>query len=485
MATYRLFQLLIGFLLAVVIEARSAEPASAGFFYHEFPLTLAPGHRTEAAGPLYYHERTEDQRQWGIPPLFSRTDNTGVDATEVDFLYPVFTYDRFGSEYRYQFFQLLSLSGGHNLEKDVPKDRFTIFPFYFQQRSPEPSLNYTAFMPFYGHLKNRLLRDEIHFVMFPLYSQTRKRDIVTDNYVFPIFHLRHGNGLKGWQFWPLVGHEHKSVTTKTNSFDEVETVPGHDKFFAFWPFFFNNHLRLGTENPETQRVLLPLYSLTRSPMRDSSTYLWPFFTYTDDREKKYHEWGAPWPLIGFARGEGKTMNRLWPLFSRAHNDVLESNFYLWPVYKYNRARSEPLDRERTRILFFLYSDLIEKNTLTGAALHRTDLWPLFTARKDLNGNERVQILAPIEPLLPGNKSVERNWSPLWSLWRAEKNPKSGASSQSFLWNLYRHEETPQAKKSSLLFGLIQYQSTPEGARWRWFYLPAATSKKAVESPSPR
>ena len=44
-----------------------------------------------------------------------------------------------------------------------------------------------------------LFRDEIFFVMFPIYSQTRKKDVVTDNYLYPFFHLRHGDGLHGWQ----------------------------------------------------------------------------------------------------------------------------------------------------------------------------------------------------------------------------------------------------------------------------------------------
>ena len=73
--------------------------------------------------------------------------------------------------------------------------RFTLFPIYFQQRSPDPKENYTALASFYGHLRNRLFRDEIFFVMFPIYSETRKRDVVTENYLYPFFDLRHGDGL--------------------------------------------------------------------------------------------------------------------------------------------------------------------------------------------------------------------------------------------------------------------------------------------------
>ena len=181
-------------------------------------------------------------------------------------------------------------------------------------------------------------------------------------------------------------------------------------------------------------------------MRDSTTVIWPFFNYVDDREKKYREWDAPWPLVVFARGEGKTTTRVWPFFSQAHSATLESDFYLWPIYKYNRVHSAPLDRRRTRICFFLYSDLTEKNTETEAVRRRVDFWPFFTYRRDFNGNSRLQVLALLEPFLPSSKSIERDYSPLWSVWRSEKNPRTGAASQSLLWNLYRHDTTPDYQK---------------------------------------
>jgi len=100
-----------------------------------------------------------------------------------------------------------------------------------------------------------------------------------------------------------------------------------------------------------------------------------------------------------------------------------------------------------------------------------DMLPFFTYHRDFNGNTRLQILAPLEPAVPNNRGIERNWSPLWSIWVSEKNLQTGASSQSFLWNLYRHESTPTSKKCSLLLGLFQYQSDTEMKRLRLFYIP--------------
>ena len=123
--------------------------------------------------------------------------------------------------------------------------------------------------------------------------------------------------------------------------------------------------------------------------------------------------------------------------------------------------------------------MTEKNLETGARQHQVDLWPLFTWHRDLNGNRWLQILAPIEPVLPNNRGVERNWSPLWSVWRSESNPQSGATSQSLLWNFYRYDTAPAAKNCSLIFGLFQYQSNREGKCVRLFYVPVVKTRSTV------
>jgi hypothetical protein len=316
--------------------------------------------------------------------------------------------------------------------------------------------------------------------MFPFYSETRKADVVTDNYLYPFFHLRQGVGLNGWQFWPVAGYEHKDVTLRTNLWHETETVAGHDKRFVLWPLYFDETAGIGTTNQSWQQASLPAYSVLRSPLRDSTTVLWPFFSHITEREKKYREWDAPWPLIEYARGEGKTTTRVWPFFSRSHNAKVEDDFYLWPVYKYDRAHPEPLDRERRQLLFFLYSDIKEKNTETGANRRRVDLWPLLAHQRDFNGNSRWQALALLETFVHGSHKMDRDYSPVWSVWRSEKNPRTGAASQSLLWNLYRREVTPAHKRVSVLFGLFQRESDEQSKRASLFYIPISQVNRHPE-----
>ena len=438
------------------------ETSSAGFLFDAFDLTLEPGHRTEAAGPFYYSETRADDTTLAIPPLISFYNNFTLHSGEIDILYPLFSYEHYSDEWRLQLYQLLAFAGGRQPDEFQTK-RFTLFPVYFQQRSQNTNLEYTAVLPFYGRVKNRLFHDDIFCVLFPVFSETRKRDLVTDNYLYPIFHVRHGNGLHGWQAWPFVGNEHKDVTTQTNGFGEITTVAGHENSFVLWPFWLSQDEGIGTANPEKFRASIPLFSLTRSPNRNTTSVFWPLFTVVDEREKKYHEWEGPWPFVIFARGEGKTTDRVWPLFSQSHNPTQESDSYLWPLYYYKRIRSAPLDWQASRVFFYLYVGVTEKNTETGAEKLRRDVWPLFSWHKEFNGSTRLQIFAPIEAILASSRGIERNWSPLWSVWRAEENPRAARSSRSLLWNLYRRDTTPRHEKISGGFGLYQSETQGEGA----------------------
>lgn len=470
-------------------SAQPSEPVSAGPLWAEFALSFAPGERTEALGPFWAAERrwpedwqpTVEQpvppvsriaRTFTLAPLFNWNAEPVVDHVSWELAYPVITYDRYGPEWRLQVFQLLRFTGGAT--QDGARTRsFSLVPFFWFRRSAEdPALNYSAVWPFYGTLQKRLFRDEVRFVMWPAYVQTRRRDVVTDNYLVPLVHTRRGEGMRGWQVWPFYGIEHKFPTARTNGFGEVESVPGYVRRFVLWPFYSAADLGLGSTHPVKQRTLLPFYSLESSPQKDRAIYGWPFGpVFVEDRELNYWQTSVLFPVFTLARGPGKQALRVWPLFGTTRYTNTHSVFAAWPLYSRKATVTPTWERRVTRVGLFLYTDVETRDLRTDRTRRRSDLWPLFLARRDAEGNERFQMLAVLEPFLPENTSIRRLYSPLWALWRSEKNPRAGTASQSLLWNLYRHETRPEGKKCSLLFGLFQYQSTPSGKRWWLFYLP--------------
>ncbi|HOX01776.1 MAG TPA: hypothetical protein P5555_05220 [Candidatus Paceibacterota bacterium] len=456
---------------------------NAGPLWDRSPLTLQSGYRDEMLGPLFGRQQSETQEQFEFHPLFSSIRDPEAGTSGFDLLYPLVTRRRVGEEYRIQLLQLVSFSGGANQAGQQTR-RAAFFPVYFQQWSEDPARNSFALAPFYGHIQNRFNRDDVRFVLLPLYVSTRKRGVVTDNYLFPFFHRRHGPGLEGWQLWPLAGHERQDPITTTNGFEEAELRPGHERRFVLWPLYLDQTTGIGTDASSESRALLPLFFRQHSAERDFRSWAWPFFNYTDDRARHYREWSMPWPVFHVARGEGKHGVRLWPLFQHFERTNRHSDFLLWPLYHHQRQTAETLDRQRTRILFYLYSDLTETDTRTQTSRQRTDLWPLFTARRDREGRQRFQLFAPLEPIFPQTPGIERNYSPLWSVWRSESNPLTGQSRRSLLWNLYRQSDSPACRQWSFLFGAFQFERDEAGRRGRILFIPVGARPAAPAPPAP-
>ncbi len=430
-------------------------------------LTLEPGHEAGVLGPIFTerHAGTDPYSQWTIRPLLSWRGLDDGRSEEWDLLYPLLTYHRTGEESRFQLLQWIGFSGGRH-QTGGDENSTTLFPFYFSRESGDPARDYRALFPVYGTLKGRMMRDRIDFALFPLYAKSQKRDVVTRNYLYPIFHLRDGEGLRGWQIWPLAGHEVKSFNPAAGG---AAAAGGHTRTFVAWPFYQHAESGIGTAQHTTVDALLPLYSLRRAPQRQDTTLLWPFFHYTADAANQYTEYGVPWPMIVWGDGPKKSVHRVWPLFGREQDGELTKAFYLWPLYQHRRLETERILRERERYLGFLYAHTREQRKETGESSERADLWPLYTYQR--NGSRvRRQFLSPVEPLLPDHPGIERNYSPLFALWRSESDAASGRSSTSLLWNLVRTESEPEREKCSLLFGLFRYKSEKEARELRLLWV---------------
>ena len=448
--------------------------------WDDYRLTLRPGEATEAFGPLWGSERSDGSWLWRLSPFVSHIEDPAIQRSEYEVLYPIFSYGRFGGEYAARFLQFFEFTGSTTPD-DEAKDRKTLFPFFYYQKSTNPTNGYCAVLPLYGHLRNRLFRDEVSFVLAPLWVSSKKRGVQTDNVLFPFFHSRHGAGVQGWQMWPLVGSESKEITYRLNNLEEREVVPGHERQFFLLPFFIHERTGIGTENAATSWYFFPAYLQTRSPEMDYTSVF--FFAHRTNRVEKFSEWSAPWPFIGWANGPGKTARRIWPLWGRASSPSLESDFLFWPLYTHRGLTGPTLRRDRTRMLYFAYSDQHLVNTANGDDYRRRDLWPLFTWRKELNGQSRLQVFAPVEPLLPTNQSIERLYAPIWSVYRAEADPKTGQASQSLLWNFWRRDVTPIRTRTSFLFGAVQTQKTASGRQWRFLWRSFnARSRSRIEPP---
>ena len=427
-------------------------------------------------GPLTYHQSSDAGTRWGWPGVFSYQSFKPIDSVEWDFLYPVLRYDRFGDESRLNFMSFFTIDRGDHATGG-PRTRSAFFPFYFSDRGAEPSLNRKALWPVYGHMRRHFLRDEISFFLWPLYVRTEKKDVTTYNFLTPLIHWRKGHQLEGWQFLPFGSWERRKSHVMPNADGSQTFVPGYLKKSVAWPFFQTQQSELQNGDTMTRTALIPFYSLEKAPDRFSLTLPWPVgVTRKVDHQKDYREWGIPWPIITWARGDDKRAIRIWPLFGSQNSPNQQKGFVAWPLLRFQNKRNTASVKNSQQILFHLYKHVEETQRSNNEVLReRWSLWPFFIKERK-NETTSIQWLAPLEAILWDKETLQRHYSPFWAIWRSQKDEVSGRHVRSFLWNVWRSDRSPKGNESSLLFGLFKHKESSSKSHWYVFGRPIGPSR---------
>ncbi|MBW2476512.1 MAG: hypothetical protein JRE63_04210 [Deltaproteobacteria bacterium] len=387
-------------------------------------------------GPLLKYETKDNETEYAFRPFFYHAkDNQGTSMTE--FLYPIFRKQKDKETSTWHFLRLINVDSGPDEMKGFEKSY--LFPFIFSGDHRERG-EYFAIFPLGGTLYGWFGRDEIEFYLFPLYGRTQRNGTRIDNVLWPFFAEISGESETGFKFWPLYGKSRKD---------------GHyQKSFFLWPIFFSEDLDLNTPNPVSKRAVFPLYYSKESSNLSHRVILWPFFSWKDDREKGYKERWTPWPLVRRMSGNDHNGVRNLPFYADETRGDLRNRWYLWPIYKIEEMHTELIDRRRDRILFFLYSDLIEHKIELDRTKRQIALWPFFGYQR-IDEVSHLYLLALLESFFPDNEGIERSWAPLWRLYQ-KKWDQHGNSATSLLWNLYWSEK----RGSNLaweLFPLFEYR----------------------------
>lgn len=443
-------------------------------FWPLFDYRSSPVHQYSSLhllGPLFKLESKGVETEFSLRPLLFHAWETDGEDTYSEVLYPVGSGKTGRGLTSFQSIQLLQYDFGESEEGS--ENEFMLFPFLFygehKERGP-----FFAFFPLGGTLYEKFGRDEINFTLFPLYSRTVKGSTTTTNILYPFFARIQGEDESGFKVWPLYGQSEKRGVYR--------------KRFALWPIFYRQELGLDSDNPRLRRGVFPLYSSDITAQRQARTVLWPFFSHIEDQQRGYEEWNLPWPLIRLTSGRYKEGVRVLPLFADERVGAGRNRWYLWPLYKIEEIDSDYLYRRRDRVLFFLYSDLIESiKEPDSPPKRRRALWPLFQYESN-QGVHHFSTLALLEPFFPDNGGIQRNWAPLWRLYQVRWDDR-GNEISSLLWNLYWKErrgddlawelfplvnyrqENQQVVELSFLKGLLAFRQQDSERRLHLFYLP--------------
>jgi hypothetical protein len=447
MSLRRLIQL-AGASLCLLLSGRAEE--------NVWPLAVTRSDQTGTAewaqyvGPIFFHRHQTDGKDIrGFRPLFLTT-RTG-EAVERNLFYPLFTWKSQPGYSSFSFFHLIEHQS--NAGDTRPRnDRFDIWPVYFSRHASDPEKSYQAFFPIGGTLKNRLGRERISFVLWPLYMQTEKKGRVVTNTPWPIIRSYSGPGYDGFEVWPLFGRN-------THAGD-------YDHRFYLWPLFHYSLDNMAAPVPDKRVVAIPFYASASGPGYISQTYVWPFFGYTHRTQPDvYDERRYFWPFLVQGRGSERMVNRWAPFYTHSIVKGNEKTWYLFPLYRHMDWQSDGLQQDKRQFLFFLYWSLQQRSLTNPAAApaHKTHVWPLFTSWDNGAGRRQVQALSPFEVLFSRNEKIRQLWSPLFALYQYDRQPDTTVR-HTFLWNAITWRRSPDSREFHL-GPLFETKQDPELKRW--------------------
>lgn len=424
--------------------------------------------KTKALGPLLERsEGPEESSFSAFRPFYSISEFPSHEIVRREFLWP-FAYVRNFKQQRA--WHVLIMAHGTNFDVDDRDSRYRIriLPFYFQGRSAHGE-NYLAFFPLAGRMHETLGRDQVDFVLFPIWMRHSVNEVVTNEWLFPIISRTTGPRDSRFRVFPFYGSS--------------EREGQYSKRFVLWPiwtqaeWYRDGHSGSGY-------ILFPLWGRTETELESTWYVLPPFFRFTrGDKRDLTH---APWPI--YQRIVGDNIDRLyiWPLWGRHNTPNRESMFFLWPLAQTERIDRGHTEKTRTRVVPFYYH---YREDWKSAPREEDDnisryfkLWPLLSYERD-GDDSQFNTLS----LWPGRDpgQIERNWAPLWSIYT--RSTTADRSESELLWGIYRSEQRedwssrtifplaswnrgPEKRGWSILNGLAGYQKNGKSSSWQFLYL---------------
>ncbi|MFH1148174.1 MAG: hypothetical protein V1736_10770 [Pseudomonadota bacterium] len=433
----------------------------------------------EALGPFFSYGLDGRNEGWAVRPLLSYQSDRSTNTEEWQFLYPLGRYRLTPQERQIHFLPFLSST--RDLKKpseETLENKFDLFPVFWGKTGSGET--YGGVFPVYGRFRERFLRDEITFFLWPLYSKSRWEGNEKTTLIWPLLSWTTGEKEQAFRLWPLFGHEKKTGE--------------YDRNFLLWPIFFCAKEDLDTE-PLTRKMVFPLYVSETSATINRKIVLWPLFNYYRDTANDYTQWDLPWPVMGYGQGENLRIRKLWPLFHLKESPNLYDFTLLWPLYRYTREDLVEDKAVRTTCRFLLINKSektvwVEEDETESTAR----LWPLFFAKSYRDGSEILHFPAIIPT---EDEGYERNYGPIFRIYEYKRS-KDGEETSNLFWGLYRSnckagrclrelsflaswEFSPEESRVTILHGLFEYLRTTGSRTLKLLYIPEVFTRSAGES----
>lgn len=445
----------------------------------------------ESVGPLIFRKPAlEGGTVSGFRPFFVRTEDTEGTTTVATVLYPVFIYRADSDNYKWTILNLITGSGPKQEVTTIYSDRtkgFDFWIFWFSRDTGSPETSYRAFFPIAGTIKNRFGKDQLSWVIWPLYFQVKKNGAVSTYTPWPFIQTVHGTE-HGFALWPLYGQRDKPDTF-------------HHSFFL-WPLGWNNTIQPPEDapagTPPTQQFgFLPFYTRERKDHFINEDFVWPFFGYTDRTlPNRYHEMRYFWPFLVQGRGDDRYVDRWGPFYTHSVIKGMDKTWIMWPLVRQARWIDADIAQKKTQFLYLIYWSQQQRSLTNPAAApaDRTHIWPLFSKWDNGAGRRQFQLFSPFDVFFPDNDNVRETWTPLFAIYRSDQRApddkrwsllfravtwrQEHGEKEFHLGPLLSVESRPQQRRVAFGLGIFGWKRDPGDGSWHvfWFDFPAKASK---------
>lgn len=441
-----------------------------------------PG-RAEMFGPLVDVQWQQSTVQWGLRPLFSvrqyrdvpldrqaqfdvpffappallsslarRTPprtapGEGRTALQVLALYPFYTHESCGPMSRTSL--LLYSNVRYETSDGDWHRRWELFPLYFGGNSSRHGL-YHALFPLGGMLKNKFGRDEIIFVLFPLFTYARSGERRSYHLPWPFVRWASGGGRDVWHVWPLIGRMRRQ-----------DNPP---QWFFLWPFFWYSEEPEEGERDSSRTAFFPFWGRQQQGDVTVHNVLWPLFSHARNDRTGRTDYVTPFPILRLGWGPDYDRFQVWPLFGVLRDQHIRRQYVLWPLFRFEQ-RDQPRSRMRGRSLLVLYRSISREWENADGDI-RSDyenlLWPLWYYKRDAFDNTYFGTLAL----------------------RGVPDPQGWDRFYSFIWRIFEHESRTYGRRpdrrvwrsTRALWGAFRYDRDDDSSFLRMF--PLFTSRRA-------
>lgn len=391
--------------------------------------------RIELLGPFIQKYNLKDEEGLSLRPIYSSVEEK--DEKRAFFLSPLGLYKSDNETTTFKLIPLINQKIEKTALEEKEGKKWEYFPIFWGKTANNET--YGGFFPFYGKFKDRFGKEQITFILWPIYSKIEYPEHKAYNIIWPFIRVAKAKDPEnkqfgGYKIWPFYGH-----------FKEGE----EERKFVLWPFYINQTYKDDTGNFEEKVWYFPFYGREKTDAYEKTIYLWPFFQKICAYDPFYEQIDAPWPFYRKIKGDQITGQRVWPFYGYVKKEETFDSFILWPFYfykedHYQKGNLTYYEKEHRFLLLSKDNQIFENGTLTQREFR---FWPFYYAFETKGKNLKIYYLPALIPFF--DEGVERNYGPLLRIF--ENYEREDYQFMKIFWGLYRFEKKGNRRAHELAF----------------------------------